>query len=237
MARVKQGRDLYATLGVKQKASQVEISRQFKKLAKKYHPDLRPGDKRAEERFKEITAAYEVLGDPKARDRYDTDIRFSHTPSATVASSGPRPEKYPTTEHYRQHLFKRAYFVRLGVGFGLMLIGLILVMRSNVFNTSVAVSRAQDVQATVVSLPESPSEKALTYTLNGQSLSATLPNQYESRGVGDVVDIYVDPDEPTDVHPGRKSGTFSPTLAIVATLAFAGGFALLPFHRYRWVRQ
>ena len=61
----------YHVLGVDKKATKDDISRAFRKLAKKYHPDLNPGDKGAEKRFKEISAAHEVLSDDKKRRQYD----------------------------------------------------------------------------------------------------------------------------------------------------------------------
>ncbi|RMG04329.1 MAG: molecular chaperone DnaJ [Nitrospirae bacterium] len=64
-------RDYYDILGVKRDASQEEIKKAFRKLARKYHPDLNPGNKEAEKRFKEINEAYDVLGDPKKRAEYD----------------------------------------------------------------------------------------------------------------------------------------------------------------------
>jgi len=64
-------RDLYDVLGVARSASPEEIKRAYRKLAHRYHPDKNPGDKAAEERFKEITAASEVLSDPKKRKLYD----------------------------------------------------------------------------------------------------------------------------------------------------------------------
>jgi DnaJ-class molecular chaperone len=63
--------DPYEILGVKRDASQKEIQSAFRKLAKKYHPDLNPGDKKAEERFKEISTANEILGDEEKRKRFD----------------------------------------------------------------------------------------------------------------------------------------------------------------------
>ncbi|NPA43695.1 MAG: DnaJ domain-containing protein [Chlorobi bacterium] len=65
------GKDYYAILGVPRNATQEEIKRAYRKLAIKYHPDRNPGDKEAEEKFKEAAEAYEVLGDPEKRARYD----------------------------------------------------------------------------------------------------------------------------------------------------------------------
>lgn len=63
--------DYYKQLGVSRDAKPEEISKAFKKLARKYHPDLNPGDKKAEEKFKEINEAYEVLKDPEKRKLFD----------------------------------------------------------------------------------------------------------------------------------------------------------------------
>src|SRR5436190_9544530 len=66
-----QTKDYYAALGVKKTASADEIRKAFRKLARKYHPDVNPGDKKAEERFKELSEANDVLSDPKKRKIYD----------------------------------------------------------------------------------------------------------------------------------------------------------------------
>jgi DnaJ-class molecular chaperone len=63
--------DPYTVLGVKKDASQDEIQKAYRRLAKKLHPDLNPGNKQAEERFKEVSAAYDLLGDPDKRARFD----------------------------------------------------------------------------------------------------------------------------------------------------------------------
>lgn len=64
-------KDYYAVLGVDKQASQEEIKKAYRKLALKYHPDKNSGDKTAEEKFKEVAEAHEVLGDPEKRRKYD----------------------------------------------------------------------------------------------------------------------------------------------------------------------
>lgn len=70
-----QRKDLYEALGLQKGASDEEIKKAYRKLAKKYHPDLNPGDKTAEEKMKEVNAAYEILSDPEKKARYD---QFGH---------------------------------------------------------------------------------------------------------------------------------------------------------------
>src|SRR5689334_16468778 len=65
-------KDYYKILGVSREASQDEVRKAFRKLARQYHPDVAKDKKKAEEKFKEINEAYEVLGDPEKRKKYDT---------------------------------------------------------------------------------------------------------------------------------------------------------------------
>ena len=64
-------KDYYAVLGVDSTASQKEVTSAYRKLARQFHPDANPGNQAAEDRFKEVSAAYEVVGDPEKRQQYD----------------------------------------------------------------------------------------------------------------------------------------------------------------------
>ena len=70
-----QQRDYYDFLGGSKRATDEEIKKAYRKLAKKYHPDMNPGDKEAESRFKEVNEAYEILSNKEKRARYD---QFGH---------------------------------------------------------------------------------------------------------------------------------------------------------------
>ncbi len=77
-------RDYYDVLGVKKTASQDEIKKAYRKLARKYHPDANPNDPKAEEKFKEVSSAYEVLSDAEKRKKYDAGPSF-------FGQGGPQP--------------------------------------------------------------------------------------------------------------------------------------------------
>ena len=76
-------RDYYEVLGIGKNATDAEIKSAYRKLAKKYHPDLNPGDKDAEEKFKEVNEANDVLSDPDKRKRYDCLLYTSPSPRDT----------------------------------------------------------------------------------------------------------------------------------------------------------
>ncbi len=80
-------KDYYAILGVSKDAKPEEIKRAYRKLARKYHPDLNPGDQGAEAKFKDLNEANEVLSDPEKRQKYDQFGQYWNQPGYGQAPS------------------------------------------------------------------------------------------------------------------------------------------------------
>lgn len=98
-------KNFYEIIGVPQNATDTEIRQQYRKLARKYHPDLNPGDKTAETKFKEITEAYEVLSDPKSRKKYN----LYGENWKQVDGIGSKYRRGPHYSHFRQGNQERDY--------------------------------------------------------------------------------------------------------------------------------
>src|SRR3954451_14720440 len=85
-----QTKDYYAVLGIKKAATPEEIRKAFRKLARRYHPDVNPGDKKAEEKFKEISEANDILSDEKKRKIYDQFGFYSDNIDPAAAEAAAR---------------------------------------------------------------------------------------------------------------------------------------------------
>src|SRR5271169_3393576 len=81
--------DYYETLGVPRKATADDIRKAYRKLARKHHPDLNPGDKSSEDRFKNVQEAYDILSDPKKRQMYDQVGFYSENGFPGAGQGGP----------------------------------------------------------------------------------------------------------------------------------------------------
>ena len=105
-------RDLYEVLGISKTADEKAIKKAYRKLAKKYHPDMNPGDKTAEQKFKEATDAYNILSDPEKRKLYD---QYGH---AAFDGTGAESEFYKNYQNYGgNHGAENAIDLALG-GYG-----------------------------------------------------------------------------------------------------------------------
>ncbi len=95
--------DLYETLGITKTATAEEIKKAYRNQAFKYHPDRNPGNKEAEEKFKKISAAYEVLGDETKRRQYDMYGNSSYNTGAHTSQSGYNSSAYGNGSYGRAY--------------------------------------------------------------------------------------------------------------------------------------
>lgn len=164
--------DYYKILGVEKTATQDDIKKAYRKLARKYHPDMNPGDKTSEQKFKEINEANEVLGNAENRAKYDKyGEHWQHGEEYEKAqrqqkhysqySRGFESENYENAEDYSD-FFKDMFG---GAGFG----------RSS-YSRASGKFKGQDVYAEIsLSLREVASTHQKIFSINGQNIRITIP--------------------------------------------------------------
>lgn len=235
--------DPYATLGVAKTATDKEIQAAYRKLAKKYHPDLNPGDTAAEAKFKDITAAYDILGDKEKRRRFDAgeiDATGAETPphgfyrnyAEGDAGGGPHfsAEGFASPEELEEFL-ARAF----GGGFGGG-------GRAGGTRTEFR-ARGRDVSYSLrVSFLDAVNGAEKTITMpDGKSLKVTIPAGMEDRGMlrlrgqggagfggGDAGDAYIEVHVEPHAFFRRKDNDIHVTVPVTLKEAVLGARIEVP---------
>jgi DnaJ domain/Protein of unknown function (DUF3592) len=227
--------DLYEELGVPRAATRDEVAAAFRARAKELHPDARPGDAGAAERFKRVGAAYRILSDPVERARYDADVlarTVPFPPVAPVARSGDGPPRAAApARRAGLRLTRRGARGAVAGGAALIVLGLLAGAFVLSLQRHDAELRAHGVAAvaTVVSVG---GERRLEFTVpDGRVVRAaeSVKSGEEQPAVGARVPIHYDRGDPTNIvtndpHTGRNI-----TLWIVAVKLVVGGAVLLGF--------
>ena len=155
------GKDYYGTLGVKRDASEKEIKQAYRRMARKYHPDVNPGDKTAESKFKQINEAYEVLSDKENRRKYDQfGDQWQHADQFAQAGR----EQTPFRDFTRSGGGTSFHFA--GGGLGSLFDDLLGGARTRTFRRRPQPRRGQDI--------ESPVQVTLEEAYHGTSRTISL---------------------------------------------------------------
>ena len=218
--------DPYVELGVDVDASRDEIVAAYRAAAKRLHPDARPGDAAAEERFKRVAAAYRVLGDPEARARFDAEWRAAAAAGAPGAPAAPRvgrptaPARFAfDARHARRLVVAGVVLALLGVAAAAWVISLER-------RDGALAARGVRAEATVVDV--GGVRKLRFTTTDGRVVVATesVKTGDGEAAVGSTVGVHYDRTDPTTIvadadHTGRDV-----TLWIVAVKLVLGGLVL-----------
>ncbi len=168
-------KDYYSILGVNRNASEKEIKQAFRRLARKYHPDVNPGDKNAEEKFKRVSEAHEVLSDPEKRKKYDQfGDKWQYADQFTGAGTG-------GGVHYQHFDFGDLFgsggggsYSFRGEGFDSLLDELLRSSRGGASGRRTQPRRGSDIEHPVeVTLEEAFSGTSRLLSLQGEDICAT----------------------------------------------------------------
>lgn len=226
--------DLYAELGVDERATRDQIVAAFRARAKALHPDMNPGDAEAAEQFKTLGRAYQVLADPEARARYDAGRLVA---SAGIPGVAARVAPVPVTPRFQ--LTRRAARWLVGGGIAMIVLGIASAVWVVSLQRHDADLRARGVAATAV-VVEFRGERYLAFSLP----DGTVVRAQESQKTGEVapvvgsrVGIHYDRRDPTTIVTDQSHTGRDVTLWIVAVKFVVGGGLLVWFGRRRLRRS
>lgn len=226
--------DYYSVLGLHPDASQDEIAGTYRSLVKELHPDVRPGETGAAERFKAVTAAYRVLGDAQSRQQYDRlRIATAAGTSGTTIAAAP----VVVEPSHRVLRTRRSAQWAVGSGIALLALGVVaaaLIVALQLHDRSLR-ERGVEARATVIQVDGG---RRLEFTTpDGRVVRAREPLKTGTGDtpVGETVEIRYDPDHPGDIITDESKIARDITLWIVAAKLVVGGAFFLGFglHRLR----
>jgi hypothetical protein len=229
--------DFYAVLDIAPDATDDEVARAFRRLAKQLHPDAGQHDPGAGEQFKEVAAAYAVLGDPRTRVDYDR-VRASArvVPAVGAGTAGGAVRAVAAVPPVRRPWSRRRSWTALALGVGLTVLGLVGAGVTWTLHDRDADERARfiPVQAARVQVDGRPF--VAFATVAGERVVAPEPrNHGDPVERGRAVDVRYDPDDPEHVILDASTFGRDITLAVVALKLLVGGlvFGVLGIRRLR----
>jgi hypothetical protein len=224
--------DYYALLGVAPDAGADEVTRAFRALAKQSHPDAVPDDAAAE-RFRDVVAAYAVLGDRRTRLEYDrvraeTSGAVSRAPVADPTRAPKAPAKPWSTRRARAALIAGALVTVLGIG---------AVVLTWSLHQHDARMRGRFIPVTATRIDSNGTRIVSFETLDGTRIRTDEPRRHgDPGGRGDTMTIRYNPADPEHVITGASSMARDITFAIVALKLLVGGPVFMAFG-YRRLRR
>jgi curved DNA-binding protein CbpA len=225
--------DYYAMLGVDPNADADEVTRAFRALAKESHPDAAPDDA-AGARFRDIAAAYAVLGDRRTRIEYDRVRAETRGPVSEVRVATPGRSAQPATKPWS----KRRAGLTVAAGALVTLLGIGAVALTWSLHQHDARLRARFIPVIAARIESGNGTSIVSFTTrSGERIRTEEPQQHgDPSGRGPTVAIRYDPAHPEHVITGASTTARDITFAIVALKLLIGGPVFMAFGYRRWRR-